>query len=77
MNLLQITGKNYYKLRQFFTKYDSVLLQITVVYCKLRQCVITNFGNLIKILQITAPFGVIKNYDNTLLQITTLLKTES
>ena len=54
--LLQIIAKCYYKLRQ--------------LYCKLRQCVITNYGSFIKLLQITAAFGVITNYGNILLQIT-------
>ena len=53
--LLKITAKCYYKLRQ--------------LYYKLRQCVITNYGSFIKLLQITATFGVITNYGNTLLQI--------
>ena len=53
--LLQITTVSYYRLWQ--------------LYCKLRQNVITNYGSFIKLLQITATFVVIKNYDNTLLQI--------
>ena len=46
----------YYKLRQ--------------LYYKLRQYVVTNYGSFIKLLQITAAFGAIANYGNTLLQIT-------
>ena len=54
--LLKITAKCYYKLRQF--------------YYKLRQCVITNYGSFIKLLQITALqimagitiYDVITNY---------------
>ena len=40
------------------------------LYYKLRQCVVTNYGSFIKLLQITAAFGAIANYGNTLLQIT-------
>ena len=54
--LLQITTVRYYKLGQ--------------LYYKLWQCVIANYGNFIKLLQIMAAFGVITNYGNTLLQIT-------
>ena len=54
--LLKITAKRYYKLRQ--------------LYYKLRQCVITDYSSFIKFLQITAAFGIITNYGNTLLQIT-------
>ena len=53
--LLKITAKCYYKLRQF--------------YYKLRQCVITNYGSFIKLLQITLQimagitiYDVITNY---------------
>ena len=58
-------GKSF-KLRQF-------------IY-KLRQCVVTNYGSFIKLLQITAAFGIITNYSNALLQvlqITTLLQITS
>ena len=54
--LLQITAKYLYNLRH--------------LYYKLRQYVITNYYSFIKLLQITAAFGVIINYGNTLLQIT-------
>ena len=54
--LLKITAKRYYKLQQ--------------LYYKLRQCVITNYSSFIKFLQITAAFGAITNYGNTLLQVT-------
>ena len=67
--LLQITVVSYYKLRQ--------------IYYKLRQSVILNYGSFItnydnvlldgsfvKLLQITAAFGVITSYGNILLQIT-------
>ena len=46
-----------------------MLLQITTALFQIRQCVITNYGSFIKLLQITATFGVITNYGNTLLQI--------
>ena len=39
------------------------------LYYKLRQCVVTNYGSFIKLLQITAAFGVITNYSDTFLQI--------
>ena len=55
-NFIQITANHYYKLRQ--------------LYYKLPQCVITNYGNFAKILQITAAFRAITNYGNALLQIT-------
>ena len=50
------------------------------LYYKLRQCVVTNYGSFIKLLQITAAFGIITNYSNALLQvlqITTLLQITS
>ena len=64
--LLQITTVCYYKLRQ--------------LYCKLRQCFISNYDNFIKLLQITAAFGVITTHYYKLrqvLQITTLLQIMS
>ena len=50
--LLHITAKCYYKLWQ--------------LYYKLQQRVITNYPSFIKILQITAAFGVIKYYGKTI-----------
>ena len=60
----------YYKLQQniitncgrFITNYDSVLLQITIALLQITANVITNYGSFIKLLQITAAFGVITNY---------------
>ena len=75
--LLQITVVSYYKLQQiyyklqqnFITNYDSFITNYRSFITNYDN-VITNYCSFIKLLQITAAFGVITNYGNTLLQIT-------